>query len=400
MTGRAPRILLVSIGEPGHAFPIIAIAEKLVELGCEAAIHTWFRWEDQIEAVGAKFFRAPKFEVEPGEAVPNVHEAAALATNQLREVVGEWQPDLIVGDVLTLASSLTAELCGLPFVTFVPHLWHATDADSVPFGSGWSPAENPLARQIFRQLHRFERIGLEFGRDELNETRAAVGLGPIDRTHGALSQELILVGTLPQLEPEREWPSRVKVVGPVMWESESDPIELQSGPEPLVVVAPSTAQDLDHTMLHAAVDGLGDLPVRVVGAKNGREPLTPLNPGPNTTIVDWAPYGQLFPLADVVVCHGGHGTIMRALTSGAAVVVTPDSGDQYENAARVRWAGVGVAVPNRFVSSRTIAAAVEKVLSNPDYAARVAKLAEWSSAHDAARTAAEQIVAFAGVRTG
>ena len=78
----------------------------------------------------------------------------------------------------------------------------------------------------------------------------------------------------------------------------------------------------------------------------------PLKPGANTTVVDWVPYSQVFPPADVVFCHGGHGTIMRALTSGAAVVVCPASGDQYENAARVRWAEVGVSVPNRFVRSR------------------------------------------------
>ena len=181
-----------------------------------------------------------------------------------------------------------------------------------------------------------------------------------------------------------------------MWEPPPDPVELPDGAEPLVVVAPSTAQDLDHTMLCAAVEGLRELPVRVVAAKNGREPLTALNPGANTTIVDWAPYSQLFPAADVVLCHGGHGTIMRALTSGAAVVVTPASGDQYENAARVRWAKVGVAVPNRFISSETIAAAVEKLLADPSYTQRARALAAWSAQHDAAGAAADEIFAYAG----
>lgn len=391
---RKPRILLVTIGEPGHAFPTIAIASKLVGSGADVAVHTWFRWEDHIAGIGAKFFRAPKFEVAAGQQIPDVHEAAALATAQLREVVEEWRPDVIVGDVLTLASSLTAELCDIPFVTSVPHFWHATGDDAVPFGSGWSPAETRLAKFIFRRMHRFERAGLEYGRDELNETRVAVGLPPIDRFHGALSRNLVLVGTFPQLEPPRDWPSHVKVVGPVMWEPPSDPVDIPAGNQPLVVVAPSTAQDLDHTMLRSAVDGLRDLPVRVVAAKNGREPASPLNPGPNTTVVDWAPYSQLFPAADVVLCHGGHGTIMRALTSGAAVVITPASGDQYENAARVRWAKVGVSVPNRFISSDTIGAAVEKLLADRRYAERANALAEWAANHDAAQTSADEILAF------
>ncbi|MBJ7353715.1 MAG: hypothetical protein JHC98_02730 [Thermoleophilaceae bacterium] len=396
---RPPRILLVTIGEPGHAFPMIAIATKLVAAGCDVGVHTWFRWEEHIVNAGAEFLKAPKFDVEDGEQVPDVHQAAALATEQLSEVVRERKPDVIVGDVLTLASALTAELNGIPFVTSVPHFWHATGPESVPFGSGWSPAEARPAKAVFRWVHRFERMGLEYGRAELNETRAAVGLPAVDKVHGALSESLVLVGTFPQLEPERDWPEHVKVIGPVMWEPPSEPIDIPVGDQPLVVVAPSTAQDLDHTMLTSAVEGLRDLPVRVLAAKNGREPATPLNPGPNTTVVDWAPYSQMFPAADVVLCHGGHGTIMRALTSGAAVVVCPASGDQYENAARVRWAKVGVSVPNRFISSATMGAAVEKILADPRYGERVKKLAAWADTHDAASTAAQEIMAFTATVT-
>jgi len=397
--GDRPRILLVTIGEPGHAFPAIAIAEKLVQQGAVVGLHTWFRWQEHIEALGAEFLRAPKFEVEPGEAVPDVHQAAALATTQLREVVADWQPDLIVSDVLTLAGSLTAELCDLPLVTTVPHFWHATGSDAVPFGSGWAPAESRLAKAIFRGMHRFERQGLEFGRNELNLTRAAVGLSPVDRVHGALSRELVLVGTLPQLEPRRNWPKHVKVVGPVMWEPPPTPMEIPQSDEPLVVVAPSTAQDLEHSMLCSAVAGLAGLPLRVVAAKNGREPSEKLPPADNITLVDWAPYSQLFPAADVVVCHGGHGTIMRALTSGAALVVAPASGDQYENAARVRWAKAGVALPNRFIGARTIAAAVEKAVARPIYTRTAARLAAWSAEHDASRLAADEILALAKSRS-
>lgn len=391
---RPPRILIVTIGDPGHAFPMIAIASRLVTAGCTVAIHTWGHWEDEITGVGAEFMRAPKFAENDADGLPDVHEAAALATEQLSGVVREWQPDVIVGDVLTLASSLTAELLDVPFITSVPHLWHATGPESVPFGSGWSPAGSALARLAFRHLHRFERVGLEFGRDELNRARDAVGLPPIDRVHGAISQQLVLIGTLPQLEPPRRWPPHQRIVGPAMWEPPPRPVEIPSGDAPLVVVAPSTAQDVSHSMLRAAVEGLRDLPIRVVAAKNGREPWQPLNPGANTTVVDWAPYSQLFPAADVVVCHGGHGTVMRALTSRATVVITPASGDQYENAARVRWAGVGVAIPNRFIGPRTIAAAVERALSRPSYAAKVAELADWAERHDGASRAAVEITQF------
>jgi UDP:flavonoid glycosyltransferase YjiC (YdhE family) len=75
-------------------------------------------------------------------------------------------------------------------------------------------------------------------------------------------------------------------------------------------------------------------------------------------------------------------------------VITPASGDQYENAARVRWAKVGVSVPNRFISSATIGAAVEKLLADPSYLERVSRLADWADNHDAAQLAADEISAF------
>ena len=109
-----------------------------------------------------------------------------------------------------------------PLVSFVPHFWHATGADTVPFGSGWAPAENrDRARRSSGGLDGLNDQALEYGREEMNETRRHVGLPPIDRVHGGLSQKLVLVGTLPQLEPPREWPAHVKVVGPVMWEPPS-----------------------------------------------------------------------------------------------------------------------------------------------------------------------------------
>ncbi len=375
---------------------MIAIGRELAARGHEVALHTWFRWQEHIETAGVRFFKAPVFVHAPFKPAPNVHEAAALAADELSEVVRDYEPDVIVSDVLTLSGTLAAEKCGKPLITFVPHFWHATGADEVPFGSGWAPAHNPIARWFFRRVGRLEHKALLFGRNEMNVTRQHVGLPPIERVHGGLSRELVLVGTLPQLEPPRLWPEHVKVVGPVIWEPPSEPVNLPSGDAPLVVVAPSTAQDLDHRMLGASVSGLRDLPVRVLATKNGREPAKPLKPGPNTAIVDWVSYSQVMPAADVIVCHGGHGTIMRALTSGTVPVVCPASGDQFETAARLRWAGVGVEIPARFLGRRTIAAAVEKVLARPRMTERTRQLARWAADNNGAQRAADEIETFTG----
>jgi UDP:flavonoid glycosyltransferase YjiC (YdhE family) len=55
-------------------------------------------------------------------------------------------------------------------------------------------------------------------------------------------------------------------------------------------------------------------------------------------------------------------------------------------------------VPNRFISSETIGAAVEKLLADPSYGERVKALAEWADTHDAAQAAADEIMAFTATK--
>jgi UDP:flavonoid glycosyltransferase YjiC (YdhE family) len=100
------------------------------------------------------------------------------------------------------------------------------------------------------------------------------------------------------------------------------------------------------------------------------------------------------PLSDVVVCHGGHGTLARALAAGAAVVCVPASGDMAENGARAQWAGVGLNLPRRFLSPATLRWAVQTVLEQPRFARRARELASWAIGNDGAGGAAALIERF------
>jgi UDP:flavonoid glycosyltransferase YjiC (YdhE family) len=173
-----------------------------------------------------------------------------------------------------------------------------------------------------------------------------------------------------------------------MWEPPAADVELPPGDGPLVLVAPSTAQDPTHRMLHAALRGLADAPVRVLATWNRRLPAHPLPVPSNARVVDWVSYSRTMPSCDVVVCHAGHGTLVRALSSGCAVVACPAIGDMNENASRVSWAGAGVRVPQRFISPRPLRLAVERALEEPLIRRRARELAGWASTHDAGSAAA------------
>ena len=186
------------------------------------------------------------------------------------------------------------------------------------------------------------------------------------------------------------------VVGPLLWEPPFASTDPPAGSDPLVVVAPSTSQDPEQRMLAAAVAGLGRARVRVVATWNRRPPPTPLRAAANTRLVEWISYSKSFPGAAVVVCHAGHGTLVRALHSGTVVVAVPVGADMGENAARLDWAGLGVRLPGRLVAPATVRLAVTRALEQPRYRERVSSVSAWSADHDGPTRAAELIEALGG----
>ena len=394
------RVLLGAFGDPGHAFPMIALGRALRERGHEVTLQTWRRWQASVEAEGVAFAAAPEYDVfptgGPGGEPLDFYEAVVHATQDTLPLVRELRPDAVVADILTLAPSLAAELNGIPRATLIPHVYPENEPDFPIYSLGARLPRTAAGRAAWRRAQGPIRRGVELGRVELNQTRARLGLPPLQYGHGGISRELALVATFPQLEYPRAWPSWAHVVGPLMWEPPARDVELPPGDDPLVLIAPSTAQDPDHRLLHAALRGLADAPVRVLATWNRRLPSRPLPVPANARVVEWASYARTMPLCDVVVCHAGHGTLVRALACGCAVVACPHLGDMNENAARLDWFGAGVRLPRRFVSPRPLRLAVEQALSEPSIRARAGELAAWADTHDPEDTAAVLVEHLAG----
>ncbi len=395
-TARPRRFFLGAFGQPGHAFPMLALGAELAERGHEVTFETWSRWRDHVEAHGMHFVPAPEHPVFPTQERPlKPYEAVVRAVAQTRPAVAAAQPDVVVHDILTLAPALAAELESVPTATLIPHVYPVGERGWPPYALGARRPRTALGATLWRAFDRPVRAGLERGRSELNDARRQVGLGPVSRLHGGLSEELCLVGTLPQLEYPRQWPPHVHVVGALMWEPPFDRVDPPVGEDPLVLVAPSTAQDPSHRLVRAALAGLEGEPVRVLATWN-RRPLPGPTPVPsNVRLVEWLSYSQTMPGCDLVVCHAGHGTLVRALSCGSRVLAVPHVGDMAENAARLDWSGAGVRLPWPLLSPRTLRLAVRRALREDALGARAAQLGAWAAAHPGASRAADLVVDLA-----
>jgi UDP:flavonoid glycosyltransferase YjiC (YdhE family) len=409
---RPLRIFLGAFGQPGHAFPMLALGAELARRGHTVMYETWTHWANDVAAAGMHFSPAPEYPVFPTREQPlQPYEVVFRAAGETRERMQQFGADLVVHDILTLAPALAGELEGLPVATLIPHLYPVPAPGLPPYAVGARLPRTAAGARFWNWTAHAVESGLALGREQLNHTRGRLGLPARAELHGGLSRELCLVATFPQLEYPRPWPASVHVVGPLLWEPETPRVAVPAGPGPLVLIAPSTAQDPSQRMLHAALAGLArtqrtprraraegsGAPLRVLATTNRRPLSRPVALGPGIELVNWLSYAQTMPAADLVVCHAGHGTLVRALASGTPVVAIPHVGDMGENAARVDWAGAGVRLPWRLLSPLTLRLAVARALDpGLGLSARAGEFRAWAAEHDGAARAAELVAALSG----
>jgi len=361
------KVFLSAFGDAGHAFPLIALGKELAAAKHSVTIQTWQRWQVDVEREGLNFVAAPEYQVFPtssGQDSPYL--SAIQATRDTLPLLRELNPNLVIADILTLAPALAAELAGIKYATLIPHLYPENPPGYPPFSSGAAAPRARLGRELWQRLGFITNRGLRSGQYQLNATRVALGLSPTESLYGGLSKELCLVATYPQLEYPRRWPKHVRHIGPLFWELPSETIELDKDGQPLILIAPSTAHDPEHKLLRAALTALADLPVKVIASAN-QSFNQKISVPSNAKVLEWAPYSQIMPQADLVICHGGHGTVVKALSYGVPLLVCPVAGDMFENAARVEWSGSGLRVPNRLIRPAILKAAIKQVLSRRTY---------------------------------
>jgi UDP:flavonoid glycosyltransferase YjiC (YdhE family) len=390
------RFIVAAFGDPGHALPAITLARALRRRGNEVLVESWDRWREMVEADGIEFRAAEEYSVYPPPGPGG--EAGGTAARAARALIGlmeEYRPDVVVNDILTLAPALAAEATGIPRATLIPHVFAEQQPGMPLFSIGMRPPRTPIGRLAWKATMPLIGFGLRRGRDDLNGIRSQLDLPPLERFHGGTSESLALVATFPQLEYPRRWRDSVRITGPLLSDIEKPEVQLPPGEAPLVLVAPSTSQDPDCELLRAALEGLDGAPVRVLATLNGHKPPRPLPSPDNARVYDWISYRQAMGAADLVVCHGGHGTVVRALSEGVPVLVSPAGGDMGENGARVSWAGCGQMLPRRLLGPRNLRLAAAAVLDDPVTRERASEIAAWGRNHDGPEIAAELLEALA-----
>jgi len=165
-------------------------------------------------------------------------------------------------------------------------------------------------------------------------------------------------------------------VGPVLEDIPADTaLDLPPGDDPLVVVGLSSSYMDQSALLVRISQALSSLPVRGVVTTGPAIDPADVPAAPNVVVVGAAAHSELFPKADLVVTHAGHGTLIKAIATGVPSLCIPLGRDQPDNAARAARHGVARVLSPRS-SADAVADAVRRMLGDPSYRAAAAAFGE------------------------
>jgi hypothetical protein len=152
----------------------------------------------------------------------------------------------------------------------------------------------------------------------VNGLRTDIGLPPVRSMSDVfLAASLVLVYTAEPFEyPRSDWPRKVRLVGPGLWEPPAEPPAwLEDIDRPLVLVTCSTMFQNDRRLAEVACEAFAGAPLDVVVTTGDVDP-SGLSAPANVRIERYVPHSPVLRRAACAVCHAGMGITQKALAHG------------------------------------------------------------------------------------
>jgi UDP:flavonoid glycosyltransferase YjiC (YdhE family) len=299
---------------------------------------------------------------------------------------------------------IAAEAAGIPRVALFHMPEYLPGPNRPPGGFGLNPKGGSLGRIRDLLLTRMFTLITNRFLPRINAVRQEFHLTPLKSFADIYHQvDLRMIQTCKAFDfPIVPEPANVRYVGPVLedpdW-SHSAPVDgIVKSADPLVVVSLSSTFQNQRRTIENAITAIAGLPVKglvTLGPSMAKERFAAAN---NVTIVPAIPHSQVFPLANAVVTHAGHGTLMRALAHGLPVVCLPMGRDQTDNAARIVHQGAGLKLSAKAGPHR-IAAAINRVLNEPEFTRNAERLKGLILADTRSNQAVQELEKIAGVNS-
>jgi UDP:flavonoid glycosyltransferase YjiC (YdhE family) len=262
--------------------------------------------------------------------------------DDLRGIVADQRPDLIVHEAGEMAGGIAAELAS------IAHVEHA-------FG---------ILRPVAVRRRATDLLGPVSDR-----------LGVPNPGVGGLGGELYLDICPPGVQQsEIAEVANVQRLRPMGFDTAPDaslPAWVAALPaRPTVYVTMGTVFNDAADVFRAVLEGLRDEPVNVIVTVGADGDPSALGPQPDNVHVErYIPQSQLLPKCDLFVSHAGSGALLGALNAGVPMLAIPQGADQFFNAARIVEVGLGLRLMPAELDAAAVREAIRELLEDGRFAA-------------------------------
>lgn len=258
----------------------------------------------------------------------------------LREQWGADRPDLVVYAALDPAAAVAAAELGVPSVAFGLGHFHPSLAALAAVASDAVSSGGPTRLPWDVAASSVDTAG---GLAYIDPMPATLQLGPVH----------LLADRMPERPEGWHDPGA---------EATAVPAHRPEGPPRIYITLGTVAYGAVEVLRQAALEAaaLGAEVVVACGPDGDPELLGPLPH--NVHLSRYLPQAALLPTVDVIVHHGGAGTMLTSAAHGIPQVVLPQGADQFRNAESVRAAGVGRAIRKEALAFRAVGEAIAALL--------------------------------------
>ncbi len=275
------------------------------------------------------------------------------------------EPDLVLSD-WRHSIGTSCELAGIPLTTIMNASW----TNYYPI---WvkAPEHLKITQILGKQITTWftpwiKNFILSFDIRPINKFRRHKGLKPLRNFWDVIKGDLNLIVDIPEYGPTEDLPSNFRYIGPIIWEPDMpapDWLDKLDAERPtLYFTMGSTGYP---KFFEQAIEIYGNTEYQCIITTAGMVKLT--NVPDNFFVVDYAPGSKILEKCNIVVCHGGNGTIYQAMSKGVSIIGIPTMHDQEFNLDRVVDLEIGIHLSELKFKPTDLVEAVEKILSEKSY---------------------------------
>lgn len=365
------RILFTFEGGSGHFNPLVPFARAAEAAGHGVAFACAPERIPLVESSGFPVFPAG---IDVGstpetadmeqryDAIRNIAEREKLL---MREGFAGWYARHKAQDILTVCETWQPDLLV---------------RDEIDFGSAVAAERRELLHAMVLVTAAGSFVQRDLIAEPLNALRAEHGLAA-DPELAMLSRYLVFAPFPPSYrDPADPLPATAYALSPLLpITTDPDhfptwPMELDDAPTVYFSLGTAYASRLRNVFARV-IEGLRDLPINLIVTVGQR-----LDPGDfgeqpaNVHIERYIPQALILPKCDLVISHGGSGSVMGALAHGVPLGLIPLNADQPLNAERCVALGVGQIIGTEEITPAEAREGVAALLADPSYKRNAARV--------------------------